>query len=518
MTDPVDAEGGSSTARATGNVQQAIDRVAALDWTAEADASQFLEGVEGEWGAFTGLPPKIELLDDGRGAKLLAPLSYRRPDGSDWPVPAGAWLDGASTPRVFWTLIGGPFEGTYRNGSIVHDHYCITRSRAWRDVHRMFYEAMRCSGTGAAKAKVIYYAVYRFGPRWPGFEESLGESAPAALTYRAATAFAADAEAILAHDLALDEIEALADARDRNAGVSALEGQDDELLERARLLVVPGGAGNAADMDAVARMAALLPDFVMSRFERKKVRIIACRGAVTDFERDLRGVTPRGWEGTGRTWDQVPGTYFQDRKRVVIATIDDRGTRIVPTKASGLHGSENLVVHESLHGFDYLGNHAVIDDPAFKAARDRDLAKLGAYEKQDGRPGREETFAESGARFVAAPTLLAADWPNLHAYWRDGLASGHPKTPPHTAEESLADEGEGGGAVGTAELLDGAIKLDLRAENESGAIGHAMFTIKASEEAYAGLRASISGQAAEESVDGGPILFRPAGYRSGNGD
>ena len=31
----------------------------------------------------------------------------------------------------------------------------------------MFYEAMRCSGVRNRKAKVMYYAVYKFGPHWP---------------------------------------------------------------------------------------------------------------------------------------------------------------------------------------------------------------------------------------------------------------------------------------------------------------------------------------------------------------
>jgi hypothetical protein len=518
-----ESEGGTDsetlTASRVEDLQSALNRIAALDWQEEPAAAPWLEGTDNDWGAFTGLPPQVELLDDGRGARLLSPLSFARPDGSDWPVPTGAWLDGASIPRALWTLIGGPFEGRYRNASIVHDHYCIIKSRSWRDVHRMFYEAMRCGGTSPAKAKFMYYAVYRFGPRWPGFEEALEESAPAALTDREAAGLASDAEAIQVHNLDLDEVEALADARNQAAGASALEGPDDEALERARLLVVPGGSGTAQDMDAVAQAVALLPGFVMSRFERKMIRILACRGGVTDFERDLRGVTPRGWEGTGKTWDQVPGTFFQDRKRVVIATIDDGGARIVPTRASGLHGSEDLVVHESLHGYDYLGNHAVIDDPFFKAARNADWDKLGAYEKQDGQAGREETFAESGARFVAAPDALEQDWPNLYNYWQIGPEGDHPGLPASTAEESTSvDEGEDGdAAIGTAELVEGAIRLDLRAEHESGAIGHAMFTIRAGDQAYEGLRESLAGQGAEEGVDGNTVLFRPAGHQPAKG-
>ena len=40
------------------------------------------------------------------------------------------------------------------------------RDRPWQEVHRMFHDACRCGGVGAAKAATMYYAVYQFGPRW----------------------------------------------------------------------------------------------------------------------------------------------------------------------------------------------------------------------------------------------------------------------------------------------------------------------------------------------------------------
>ena len=46
------------------------------------------------------------------------------------------------------------------------DVACVERSRPWRDVHRMFYEACRCGGVAAVTAKMMYYAVFHFGPRW----------------------------------------------------------------------------------------------------------------------------------------------------------------------------------------------------------------------------------------------------------------------------------------------------------------------------------------------------------------
>lgn len=110
--------------------------------------------------------PIVLLLDDGRRVQLQKDLAFIDDDALRWDVPANAIVDGASIPQVLWTAIGGPFEGRYRNASIIHDWYCDLRSRPWQKVHRMFFEAMIASGVGAALAKVMYAGVYMGGPRW----------------------------------------------------------------------------------------------------------------------------------------------------------------------------------------------------------------------------------------------------------------------------------------------------------------------------------------------------------------
>jgi hypothetical protein len=107
-----------------------------------------------------------EFLDDGRKVRLLENYTYVDPAGVVWKVPKGTVVDGASIPRPFWSVIGGPFEGKYRNASVVHDFYCETKDRDWKSVHRMFYDAMLESKVERTRANVMYYAVYYFGPRW----------------------------------------------------------------------------------------------------------------------------------------------------------------------------------------------------------------------------------------------------------------------------------------------------------------------------------------------------------------
>ncbi|GAA3758275.1 DUF1353 domain-containing protein [Terriglobus aquaticus] len=105
-------------------------------------------------------------LSDGRNMQIEEPFAYIDIAELRWDVPAEARVDGASIPRFLWTLLGGPFEGKYRDASVVHDWYCDVRTRPWRAVHRMFFEAMLTSGVGTSQAKMMYAGVMLGGPKW----------------------------------------------------------------------------------------------------------------------------------------------------------------------------------------------------------------------------------------------------------------------------------------------------------------------------------------------------------------
>ena len=108
----------------------------------------------------------LEPLSDGRLMRLAEPFGFEDRNSKRWTVPDGAKVDGASIPRSLWSLVGGPFEGKYRNASVIHDFYCDTRIEPWRAVHKVFFDAMRVSGVSSNRAKVMYAAVYFAGPRW----------------------------------------------------------------------------------------------------------------------------------------------------------------------------------------------------------------------------------------------------------------------------------------------------------------------------------------------------------------
>ena len=136
------------------------DSTSSADSATPADFGCFEGGVVASWD------------DDGRNMTLREDFVYVDPKSRRWVAPSGSVVNGASIPSAFWTLIGGPFEGKYRNASVVHDVGCDDMTASWEDVHRMFYEACRCGGVDEAKAKMLYYAVYHFGPRWEPVTET----------------------------------------------------------------------------------------------------------------------------------------------------------------------------------------------------------------------------------------------------------------------------------------------------------------------------------------------------------
>jgi hypothetical protein len=118
-----------------------------------------------KWGYYDG-DPVTKWNPDGRTMTLLTELRYTDPHGVEWVAPIGSVVDGASIPRYLWSIMGGPFEGQYRNASVLHDVAYGQKKRPWQDCDRMFYYAMRCSGVNAVEAKTMFYALYKFGHHW----------------------------------------------------------------------------------------------------------------------------------------------------------------------------------------------------------------------------------------------------------------------------------------------------------------------------------------------------------------
>ena len=108
----------------------------------------------------------LKPLKDGRNMQVAQPFGFVDSQARKWDVPSGTVTDGASIPRVFWSIIGSPFTGKYLQAAVIHDHYCNAKNRSWMDTHDVFYELMIASGEVKQSALLMWAAVYRFGPRW----------------------------------------------------------------------------------------------------------------------------------------------------------------------------------------------------------------------------------------------------------------------------------------------------------------------------------------------------------------
>lgn len=114
-------------------------------------------------------PDELQIKDAGilRGSrrfKLIAPFAYMSSCGII-TVPAGFVTDGASIPRVFWSILD-PF-GSYFKAAVIHDFlyspWNIRFDRAESD--QLFKEAMYNSGLDWPTREAIYRAVRLFGWR-----------------------------------------------------------------------------------------------------------------------------------------------------------------------------------------------------------------------------------------------------------------------------------------------------------------------------------------------------------------
>ena len=168
----------------------------------------------GNWGRFSG-PVETRWETDGVTMVLLNELRYTDPYGKVWVAPAGSRVDGASIPRPFWSIIGGPFEGKYRNASVLHDVAYDEQKVSPQEVDLMFYNAMRCAGVGATTAKTMYYVLLRHGRHWKHRQAQPVVRAPS----RASAVAPGDVDEIQkwiqTNDPNLDEIEARAGAGGR---------------------------------------------------------------------------------------------------------------------------------------------------------------------------------------------------------------------------------------------------------------------------------------------------------------
>lgn len=104
--------------------------------------------------------------EPGRDMQLLEDVNYTDSKGRIWYAPAWSIVNGASIPKVFWSIIGSPFVGKYRRATVIHDIFCDNHLRSSDDTHWVFNDIMKFDGVSDRKASIMYKAVVDHGPRW----------------------------------------------------------------------------------------------------------------------------------------------------------------------------------------------------------------------------------------------------------------------------------------------------------------------------------------------------------------
>ena len=115
---------------------------------------------------FTGKFGLVDIPGDPDHKLLEADFGYIDAKGMGWQTNKATKTDGASIPPLLQPFVGSPWEDGYIRAAVIHDWYCDRHVRTWRETHRVFYDAMLASGLQKPKAKLLFYAVYAFGPRW----------------------------------------------------------------------------------------------------------------------------------------------------------------------------------------------------------------------------------------------------------------------------------------------------------------------------------------------------------------
>ena len=111
----------------------------------------------------------------GKTRKLGADFFFRSADQLVWEAPKGDITNGADIPKLFQSIIGGPFTPAYLPAAVIHDHYTSKHHlvRTWQLTHRMFYDGLIANHVPKSRALLMYYAVYAFGPHWAALDEGV---------------------------------------------------------------------------------------------------------------------------------------------------------------------------------------------------------------------------------------------------------------------------------------------------------------------------------------------------------
>ncbi len=157
-----------------------------------------------------------------------------------------------------------------------------------------------------------------------------------------------------------------------------------------KLVVLPNGEYDKVAAYRMINNLARIPDSILRKLLVSGWKIKLINGELTDEPEYayLKGVTPRGWEGTGMTWDDLSGLGGYPNVIVKIGYNDKT------------EGAINLELHETGHAVDCAFNNITKTDSFLKIWKMEVFSLFSdshIYTYMNKYP--EEYFAESFAMY-----------------------------------------------------------------------------------------------------------------------
>lgn len=163
--------------------------------------------------------------------------------------------------------------------------------------------------------------------------------------------------------------------------------------------------GGPGVVQALASLSLLSPN-LLNQLVADRFSMVAVNRSVVEASPELRGVRAGGNQST---WDKIPCAHAHDKKVVTFST-------------SGNHtGSYDSLLHELFHAIDDTDENLRSSKMEFQEAYDKDKPRIMTHyylqTGSRGTSGRQETFAEAGARYLASDPNLKHELPAIYQYF-----------------------------------------------------------------------------------------------------
>ncbi len=88
-------------------------------------------------------------------------------------VPIGFITDGASIPKIAWSLIGSPWSGRYSRAAVIHDYGYSSQTITRKEVDTIFLDGMKILGVSWWKRKTMWFFVRSFAWKpWNNYKKN----------------------------------------------------------------------------------------------------------------------------------------------------------------------------------------------------------------------------------------------------------------------------------------------------------------------------------------------------------